>query len=63
MFNCGVATAQGTEQEALAVCRRPRGREVVFNRLFLCQVWTLGRTSDIISWLKPKIFSVITLSL
>lgn len=25
-----MATAQGTEQEALAVWRRPRGREVVF---------------------------------
>lgn len=33
-----------------------QSQEVVFTRLSFVHAWTLGRTSDILAWLKPKIF-------
>lgn len=54
--NQWVAAAQGTEQVVVVVCWRAHGQEVVFTRLSFFHVWTLGRTSDILAWLEPKIF-------
>lgn len=54
--NQWVAAAQGTEPVVLVLCWRARGQEVVFPRLSFFHVWTLGRTSDILAWLEPKIF-------
>lgn len=40
----------------LAVRWCAQSQEVVFTRLSFVDVWTLERTSDILAWLKPKIF-------
>lgn len=57
--NQRVAAAQGTEQVVLVACWRRHGQEVVFTCLSFCHVWTLGRTSDFLVWLEPKIFFYI----
>lgn len=54
--NQWVAAAQGTERVVSVVCRRAHGQEVLFSRLSFFHVWTLGRTSDMLAWLEPKIF-------
>lgn len=59
--NPWVAAAQGTEQVVLVVWARAHGLEVVFTRPSFFHVWTLGRTSCILAWLEPKIFSFISL--
>lgn len=54
--NQRVAAAQGTERVVSVVCWRAHGQEVLSCRLSFFRVWTLGRASDMLAWLEPKIF-------